>query len=242
MARPAAAGEDRQHDDGADRAGAGQQVRRTSKPKWSTSGRTRGRLRRQGREGQDRARSRVGRPGLRRRAPDAAPSARSAPAAPASTATRPAPPGPDRLVERLGRARTARASAGRCRSGSSWTCARLLERGQKVVMRAHIRTRTYPGKMNVVSAAIPGTANPERGRADPRRARVRDDRDAGRERQLHGRGDDPRGGPDPRPADQGRHAAEAGAHHPLPLGARDLGLERVHVQAPRTCRTSCSSR
>jgi aminopeptidase YwaD len=33
----------------------------------------------------------------------------------------------------------------------------MLERGQKVVMRAHIRTRTYPGKMNVVSAAIPGT-------------------------------------------------------------------------------------
>ncbi len=32
-----------------------------------------------------------------------------------------------------------------------------LERGQKVVMRAHIRTRTYPGKMNVISAAIPGT-------------------------------------------------------------------------------------
>ena len=33
----------------------------------------------------------------------------------------------------------------------------LLERGQKVVMRAHVRARTYPGKMNVVSAVIPGT-------------------------------------------------------------------------------------
>jgi len=32
-----------------------------------------------------------------------------------------------------------------------------LERGQKVVMRAHVRTRTYPGKMNVISASIPGT-------------------------------------------------------------------------------------
>lgn len=32
-----------------------------------------------------------------------------------------------------------------------------LEKGQKVVMRAHVRTRTYPGKMNVTSAAIPGT-------------------------------------------------------------------------------------
>ena len=33
----------------------------------------------------------------------------------------------------------------------------MLDRGQKVVMRAHIRARTYPGKMNVVSAAIPGS-------------------------------------------------------------------------------------
>ena len=33
----------------------------------------------------------------------------------------------------------------------------LLDRGQKVVMRAHVRARTYPGKMNVVSASIPGT-------------------------------------------------------------------------------------
>ena len=32
-----------------------------------------------------------------------------------------------------------------------------LERGQKVVVRAHVRAKTYPGKMNVVSAAIPGT-------------------------------------------------------------------------------------
>jgi len=32
-----------------------------------------------------------------------------------------------------------------------------LERGQKVVMRAHVRTKTYPGKMNVISASIPGT-------------------------------------------------------------------------------------
>jgi Peptidase family M28 len=38
----------------------------------------------------------------------------------------------------------------------------LLERGQKVVMRAHVRTRTYPGKMNIVSAAIPG-ADPDAG-------------------------------------------------------------------------------
>jgi aminopeptidase YwaD len=33
----------------------------------------------------------------------------------------------------------------------------LIDRGQKVVVRAHVRARTYPGKMNVVSAAIPGT-------------------------------------------------------------------------------------
>jgi hypothetical protein len=33
----------------------------------------------------------------------------------------------------------------------------LLERGERVVLRAHVRTRTVPGRMNVVSAAIPGT-------------------------------------------------------------------------------------
>jgi aminopeptidase YwaD len=33
----------------------------------------------------------------------------------------------------------------------------LVDRGQKVVMRAHVRARTYPGKMNVVSAVIPGS-------------------------------------------------------------------------------------
>ena len=33
----------------------------------------------------------------------------------------------------------------------------LLDRGQKVVMRSHVRSKTYPGKMNVISAAIPGT-------------------------------------------------------------------------------------
>jgi hypothetical protein len=32
-----------------------------------------------------------------------------------------------------------------------------LERGQKVVMRAHVRAKTYPGKMNVISASIPGS-------------------------------------------------------------------------------------
>lgn len=32
-----------------------------------------------------------------------------------------------------------------------------LERGQKVVLRAHVRTKRYPGKMNVVHAVIPGT-------------------------------------------------------------------------------------
>jgi len=32
-----------------------------------------------------------------------------------------------------------------------------LERGTKVVVRAHVRAKTYPGKMNVISAAIPGT-------------------------------------------------------------------------------------
>ncbi|MCX6549965.1 MAG: M28 family peptidase [Acidobacteria bacterium] len=32
-----------------------------------------------------------------------------------------------------------------------------VERGQKVVMRAHVRTRRYPSKMNVVSAIIPGS-------------------------------------------------------------------------------------
>jgi aminopeptidase YwaD len=33
----------------------------------------------------------------------------------------------------------------------------MIERGQKVVMRAHVRSKTYPGKMNVISAAIPGS-------------------------------------------------------------------------------------
>jgi aminopeptidase YwaD len=33
----------------------------------------------------------------------------------------------------------------------------LLDRGQKVVMRAHVRSTIYPEKMNVISAAIPGT-------------------------------------------------------------------------------------
>ena len=33
----------------------------------------------------------------------------------------------------------------------------LVERGEKVVVRAHVRTRTYPSRMNVVSAAIPGS-------------------------------------------------------------------------------------
>jgi hypothetical protein len=33
----------------------------------------------------------------------------------------------------------------------------LIDRGQKVVMRAHVVSRTFPGKMNVISAAIPGT-------------------------------------------------------------------------------------
>ncbi|MBP7570645.1 MAG: M28 family peptidase [Acidobacteria bacterium] len=33
----------------------------------------------------------------------------------------------------------------------------LVERGQKVVLRAHVRSRTYPGRQNVVSAAIPGS-------------------------------------------------------------------------------------
>jgi len=32
-----------------------------------------------------------------------------------------------------------------------------LEKGQKVVVRAHVRAKSYPGKMNVVSASIPGT-------------------------------------------------------------------------------------
>jgi len=32
-----------------------------------------------------------------------------------------------------------------------------LERGDKVVVRAHVRAKTYPGKMNVISAAVPGT-------------------------------------------------------------------------------------
>lgn len=33
----------------------------------------------------------------------------------------------------------------------------LVERGQKVVLRAHVRSRTYPGRQNVVSAVIPGS-------------------------------------------------------------------------------------
>ncbi|MFC1791252.1 M28 family peptidase, partial [Gemmatimonadota bacterium] len=33
----------------------------------------------------------------------------------------------------------------------------LLERGQRVVLKARVRTRTVPGRMNVISAAIPGT-------------------------------------------------------------------------------------
>jgi len=31
------------------------------------------------------------------------------------------------------------------------------ERGEKVIVRAHVRAKTYPGKMNVVSAVLPGT-------------------------------------------------------------------------------------
>jgi aminopeptidase YwaD len=33
----------------------------------------------------------------------------------------------------------------------------LVERGEKVVLRAHVRAKTYPGKLNVISAAIPGS-------------------------------------------------------------------------------------
>jgi len=33
----------------------------------------------------------------------------------------------------------------------------MAERGQRVVLRARVQTRTVPGRMNVVSAAIPGT-------------------------------------------------------------------------------------
>ena len=33
----------------------------------------------------------------------------------------------------------------------------MIDRGQKVVVKAHVRARTYPSRMNVVSAAIPGT-------------------------------------------------------------------------------------
>jgi hypothetical protein len=32
-----------------------------------------------------------------------------------------------------------------------------IERGQRVVVRSHVKTKRYPSKMNVVSAAIPGT-------------------------------------------------------------------------------------
>ena len=32
-----------------------------------------------------------------------------------------------------------------------------VERGQKIVMRAHVKTRRYPSKMNVISAVIPGS-------------------------------------------------------------------------------------
>jgi aminopeptidase YwaD len=32
-----------------------------------------------------------------------------------------------------------------------------LDRGDKVVMRAHVRAKSYPGKMNVISACIPGS-------------------------------------------------------------------------------------
>jgi len=32
-----------------------------------------------------------------------------------------------------------------------------IERGEKVVVRAHVRTKTYPSRMNVISAAIPGS-------------------------------------------------------------------------------------
>ncbi len=32
-----------------------------------------------------------------------------------------------------------------------------IERGQKVIVRSHVKTKRYPAKMNVVSAAIPGT-------------------------------------------------------------------------------------
>jgi len=32
-----------------------------------------------------------------------------------------------------------------------------IDRGQKVVLKAHVQTKTYPGRMNVISASIPGT-------------------------------------------------------------------------------------
>jgi hypothetical protein len=32
-----------------------------------------------------------------------------------------------------------------------------LDRGQKVVVKAHVKTKTYPSRMNVISASIPGT-------------------------------------------------------------------------------------
>ncbi len=32
-----------------------------------------------------------------------------------------------------------------------------LDRGQKVVVKAHVRSKTYPSRMNVISASIPGT-------------------------------------------------------------------------------------
>ncbi len=33
----------------------------------------------------------------------------------------------------------------------------MLDRGEQVAVRAHVRARTYPGRMNVISASIPGT-------------------------------------------------------------------------------------
>ena len=95
-------------------------------------------------------------------------------------------------------------------------------------MRAHVRARTYPGKMNVVSAAIPGT-DPNAGElilvahafetiatpgANDNCTGVATILEVGRALARLIRDGD---------------AAEAGAHHPLPLGARRSPARRAYM-------------
>ena len=186
VARPAHPGKGREPDDGADGAGAGQQERGRRSGGRLRRTRARSRLRRKGRQGEDRARQRVGRLACSPSRRSMGPSASSAPAARESSDQ-----AAGATLDQIGWASinvpADREGFGFALSLRQFLSLRdLIDRGQKVVMRAHVRSRTYPGKMNVISAAIPGH-RPVGRRTDHGRPRLRDDRDARRQRQLHGR-------------------------------------------------------